>query len=786
MKRSEYNIKEIENKWKKRWKDENLYRTDITSKKNKYYVLDMFPYPSGAGLHVGHIKGYSATDIVARYKRLKGFEVLHPMGWDSFGLPTENFAIKTGKNPKIVTEENTNEFKKELINSGVGIDWDREITTSDPDYYKFNQIIFLKLYKKGLAYKKKSPVNWCPSCKTVLSNEQSVGGICERCGSKIEIKNIDQWFFKITDYADRLLNDNKNLDWPESTKKMQEKWIGKSIGVKIKFKLKGLDKSISIFTTKPETIYGTTFIALAPENKSLDNLFDSNTKKAISEYRKDLTPQSEVERKKDVKTGVFTNLYAINPTNNELIPIWVADYILMEYGTGAIMGVPAHDKRDMLFAQKHNIKIEYVLNEKKPYEKSIMIKSDYKGMNVSEARKNIVESIKDAEWTTQYKLRDWLISRERFWGTPIPIIYCKNCGEVPVDEKDLPVLIPDDIDDYRPTGKPPLEKSKKFTNVKCPKCKGNAKREAKTMDTFVDSSWYFLRFIDNKNTKSIGNKEYINHWLPVDLYIGGNEHAVGHLLYSRFITKFLYDEKILNFDEPFTKLRHQGLIYGEDKRKMSKRWGNVVTLKFAIEEYGADAIRMYEMFMAPFKQYSSWETRSIIGINKFLTRIWNMQYIISKSKNNEEDFLTNELIKTIENNIEKGKYNICVSEYMKYVNRVEELNSITKENLEKFLIILSPYAPFITEEIWEKIGNTYSIHKSKWPEILNIENKNTHILIPIQINGKFRGEIYIEKDSPEEIVLNKVLDDNKLKEKIKDNEIKKVIYIKNKILNIVI
>ncbi len=786
MKRSEYNIKEIENKWKKRWKDENLYRTDITSKKNKYYVLDMFPYPSGAGLHVGHIKGYSATDIVARYKRLKGFEVLHPMGWDSFGLPTENFAIKTGKNPNIVTEENTSEFKKELINSGVGIDWDREITTSDPDYYKFNQIIFLKLYKKGLAYKKKSPVNWCPSCKTVLSNEQSVGGICERCDSKIEIKNIDQWFFKITDYADRLLNDNKNLDWPESTKKMQEKWIGKSIGAKIKFKLKDLDKSISIFTTKPETIYGTTFIALAPENKSLDNLFDSNTKKAISEYRKNLTPQSEVERKKDVKTGVFTNLYAINPTNNELIPIWVADYILMEYGTGAIMGVPAHDKRDMLFAQKHNIKIEYVLNEKKPYEKSIMIKSDYKGMNVSEARKNIVESIKDAEWTTQYKLRDWLISRERFWGTPIPIIYCKNCGEVPVDEKDLPVLIPDDIDDYRPTGKPPLEKSKKFTNVKCPKCKGKAKREAKTMDTFVDSSWYFLRFIDNKNTKSIGNKEYINHWLPVDLYIGGNEHAVGHLLYSRFITKFLYDEKILNFDEPFTKLRHQGLIYGEDKRKMSKRWGNVVTLKFAIEEYGADAIRMYEMFMAPFKQYSSWETRSIIGINKFLTRIWNLQYITSKSKNNEEDFLTNELIKTIENNIEKGKYNICVSEYMKYVNRVEELNSITKENLEKFLIILSPYAPFITEEIWEKIGNTYSIHKSKWPEILNIENKNTHILIPIQINGKFRGEIYIEKDSPEEIVLNKVLDDNKLKEKIKNNEIKKVIYIKNKILNIVI
>ncbi len=782
-----YDFKKIESKWKNIWDKEDIYKTDIKSKKEKYYILDMFPYPSGSGLHVGHLKGYVGTDVYSRYKRLKGFEVLHPMGWDAFGLPTENFAIKTGKDPYIVTEENVLEFKKELINAGISFDWNREINTSNSNYYKFTQLLFLKLYKKGLAEKKRASVNWCPSCKTVLSNEQSIGGVCERCDSKVEIKVIDQWYFKITKYIERLLEDSKDLQWPISTKKMQEKWMGKSEGVEISFKIDNKDIDIKIFTTKPETIYGVTFIVIAPESPLINQLTDKEHKDIVDKYIKNITPQSEIDRKKDVKTGVFTGSFAINPINNEKIPVWIADYVLMEYGTGAVMGVPAHDKRDLLFAKKHNLKIEYVIQENKSdYKKSEIIIGPYKGQLVNDAREKIINDTPSAIKKTEYKLRDWSISRERFWGAPIPIIYCKHCGEIPVNEEDLPVLLPTDIKDYAPTGIPPLSKSEKFMNTKCPKCGENAMREAKTMDTFVDSSWYYLRYIDPKNKKEIGNKEDINRWMNVDLYVGGSEHAVGHLLYSRFITKFLYDQKEVNFKEPFKKLKHVGLIYGEDKRKMSKRWGNVVTAKFALEEYGADTVRIYELFMGPFEQYAFWDTQSIMGIKRFLTRVWELQKIISLNNipSDSEIIATNTLIKNVDEYIEKGKYNLSVSEFMKYINKIEDIGSITNENLKKFLIVLSPYAPFITEEIYYNIGEEESIQKTLWPKIQKINIKETHIKIPVQINGKFRGEIYIKIDSSQEEVMDIVKKDTNLSKKI-DTKIKKIIYIKNKIINII-
>jgi leucyl-tRNA synthetase len=505
----------------------------------------------------------------------------------------------------------------------------------------------------------------------------------------------------------------------------------------------------------------------------------------VKNYIKNISPQSEIERKKDVKTGVFTGSFAINPINNNKIPIWIADYVLMEYGTGAVMGVPAHDKRDLLFATKHDLKVEFVLDENiKDYKQSKMIIGEYKGKYVEEVRDNIIKDIKGAKHKTEYKLRDWSISRERFWGAPIPIIYCDQCGEVPVKESDLPVILPDDITNYKPTGVAPLTKSDQFMNTKCPNCNGDAKREAKTMDTFVDSSWYYLRYIDPYNKNEFGNKDSLNKWMPVDLYIGGSEHAVGHLLYSRFITKFLYDEGYLNFSEPFEQLKHVGLIYGEDKRKMSKRWGNVITAKFVLDEYGADVTRLYEMFMEPFEQYAFWNTNAIIGVKRFINRVWKLQYIISEKEHPEETIATNKLIQKVDEYIKKGKYNLSVSEYMKYMNKIEELGSITKENFEKFLITLSPYAPFISEELFSILGHNESIHLSSWPQVQNNSIKETHITLPVQINGKLRGTIYIEIDSNEKTVLEKINKDDKLSQKIDLENIKKVIYVKNKIINI--
>ncbi len=783
MENKEYKHVIIEQKWKEKWFKNNLYKANDSNKRKKY-ILDMFPYPSGVGLHVGHIKGYTASDIVSRYYRMKGFEVLHPMGWDSFGLPTENFAIKHNKNPFIVTKENTKAFKRELINAGIGIDWDREINTSNKDYYKWNQWLFIKLYEKGLAYKKKSPVNWCPSCLTVLANEQVINGRCERCDSEVEIKNIDQWFFKTTKYAEKLIQDLKNIDWPNSTKTGQINWIGKSIGVKVKFQIFNSKQNIEIFTTKIETIYGVTFIAIAPESPLVGKIVQKEYKSNVQNYIKNIIPQKEIDRKKDVKTGVFTGTYAINPINNEKVPIWIADYILMDYGTGAVMGVPAHDERDREFSKIHKIKSVKVLD----YNTNTMLISQYKGENIQEIIDKIIKDLGlNAKRDIQYKLRDWLISRERYWGTPIPIIYCKNCGVLTVPEKDLPVLIPSDIKDFRPTGIPPLSKSKSFMRVKCPKCNGSAQREAKTMDTFVDSSWYYLRFTDPFNNKEFASKVNIEKWMPIDLYIGGEEHIAGHLIYSRFITKFLKDIKAMEFDEPFLKLRHPGMVYGEDGRKMSKRWGNVVSAEFAEKEYGADTIRLYEMFAGPLKKATTWSTSSIIGTRRFIERVWRLQYIIDQKKEStEEELITNSLIKNITQYIENGKYNLCVSEFMKYMNNIEKNESITENNLKTLLLLLAPFAPFITEELWEILKGEYSIHLQKWPSFnKNIKDLNQKITLPVQINGKLKGEIYIQKNLGKDEILSLILNTEKLQNKIKKEKIKNIIYIENKIINIV-
>jgi len=786
MTKKTYSHKQIEKKWAKRWFAQKIYKAKDFSKKPKYYVLDMFPYPSGAGLHVGHIEGYTATDIISRYKRMNGFEVLHPMGWDAFGLPTENYAIKTNQPPEKVTEENVNTFKSQIIRSGMGIDWGRELNTSSQDYYKWTQWIFLLLYKNGLAYKALSQVNWCPSCQTVIANEQVVNGKCERCDSSVESKKIEQWFFRITDYADRLIKDLEKVKWPESTKTNQINWIGKTSGVNIKFPLEKKPGHITVFTTRPETIYGTTFIALAPEYPNIGDFVISGQKKEVNRYLNRIIPQSLVDRKRGIhtKTGVFTGTYAINPSTMKRVPIWISDYVLTEHGTGAIMGVPAHDERDRNFADLKKIPVVSVFNKND----RLMI-GPYKGEKIHTAVPKIKRDLgKLVKETTMYKLKDWLVSRERYWGAPIPIVYCDTCGEQPVPEEQLPVLLPNDIQDYQPTGKPPLAKSESFMNTKCPRCGGNAIREAKTLDTFVDSSWYFLRFADAKNLSRFANRNKLDYWLPVDLYIGGAEHTHGHLLYSRFITKVLFDQGYLGVDEPFAQLKHPGIILGEDQRKMSKRWGNVVQPEQIAEEFGSDTLRLYEMFMGPLEQSKPWSHRSIIGVRRFIDKVWNMQSYVSDKQPTTEDLrLDNDLVKKVTNSIEKGKLNVAVSHFMIHVNKYREKGTISRRSLETFLLCFSPFAPFISEELWSAIGNEFSIHSQTWPKFNKTQDTQMEQTIPVDIDGKFRGSLVISKKTNlnESKLLQIAIRDEKLLKYINRNKIAKLIYIPHRVFSIV-
>lgn len=793
---SRFPHKEVELRWSERWYQDKLYRADDSSPKPKYYVLDMYPYPSGAGLHVGHVEGYTASDVVARFKRMNGFEVLHPMGWDAFGLPTENYAIETGRNPHDVTAENIAIFKAQCQKTGFSIDWDREIDTSKEDYYKLTQRLFLELFKTGLAYKDKAPANWCPDCQTVIANEQVVGGCCERCSSQVETKKIEQWFFKITDYADRLIGDLGQLDWPESTKIGQINWIGRSEGRNIRFSIIDGDlDDLTVFTTRPETLYGASFIAIAPEHPLVEKLVSDDQRESVDDYVSRIIPQTQIERKKTnrEKTGVFIGKYVQNPLTSKLLPIWVADYVLMDYGTGIIMGVPAHDERDKDFAEKHNLEIIPVVkpDEEHPNDtgKSVFVAGKYEGQRVEDAIEQLFRDLGDrSEQGVQYKLRDWLISRERYWGAPIPIIHCDQCGDQPIPIDQLPVLLPKDIEDYKPTGTPPLAKSEQFMEVSCPHCNGAAKREAKTLDTFVDSSWYFLRFADPHNPNAFANEDLLKRWLPVDFYVGGTEHTVGHLLYARFITKALYDLGYLKFDEPFTSLRHPGIVLGPDQRKMSKRWGNVINPEDVSDEFGSDTLRIYEMFMGPLDKSKPWNVRSVNGVRKFVDRVWRLQEKMGESVSENERQFTDTLIANVTTAVEAGKYNIAVSEFMKYVNKIEELGNISKASLENFLKCLAPFAPFITEEVWTRLGNQYSIHLEQWPKsVLTTSRHEVPKVIPVQINGKTRGLVEISPDftGTEEQLRQLIESEDKISSKIPDKPIQRIVYVPGKIINIV-
>jgi leucyl-tRNA synthetase len=822
----EYRPQEIEEKWQKVWEEKGVFHTPQRSEKPKYYALVMFPYPSGT-LHVGHVKNYVIGDIVARYKRMRGYNVLHPFGYDAFGLPAENAAIEKGIHPEEWTRKNISIIRKQVKRLGISYDWNREIATCDEEYYKWTQWIFLQLYKNGLAYKKKAAVNWCPKCKTVLANEQVKDGKCERCGTSVTIKHLEQWFFKITDYAERLLNDLEKLTgWPEHVKTMQRNWIGKSTGAEIEFPVEGSDTKIRVFTTRPDTLWGVTFMALAPESPLVEELVPDDRKEELQAFLERVKQQDRFKRTsvEAEKEGFFLGRYAVNPVNGEKVPIYVANYILMEYGTGAIMGVPAHDQRDFAFARKYGIPIKVVIKPvdgeldpdkmEEAYEgEGIMVNSGpFTGTPSKEGIEKVINWLEEkgiGKRSVQYKLRDWLISRQRYWGAPIPIIYCEKCGTVPVPEEDLPVRLPKDVE-FLPTGQSPLSFHEGFKKTKCPICGGEAQRETDTMDTFVDSSWYFLRYVNPHLDDKPFEPDDVNYWLPVDQYIGGVEHAILHLLYSRFITKVLHDLGYLNFDEPFTNLFTQGMIY-KDGAKMSKSKGNVVSPDDMIEKYGADTLRMYILFMAPPEKDAEWSDAGIEGVHRFIRRLWNTFYTILphvKEETVEGLSLTtpvekelrrklHSIIKKITEDIEGGfKFNTAISGLMELINHLNQYLSgvpedqwnrkLLREIAENLTLVLSPFAPHLAEEFWHELGQEGLVVQQSWPsydpKALEVEEME----IAIQINGKVRDKILVPVDISEEELKKMVMERERVKEYIDGKTVKKFIYVKGRIVNIVI
>ncbi|MDO8524478.1 MAG: leucine--tRNA ligase [bacterium] len=773
-----YEPDKIEPKWQKFWEKQELNKAQDFDKRPKFYCLDMFPYPSGAGLHVGHPKGYTATDIISRYKRMNGFNVLHPIGWDAFGLPAENYAIKTKVHPNESTHKNIAHFKEQIKSLGFSYDWSREIDTSSPEYYKWTQWFFLFLYENGWAYKAKASVNWCDSCQTVLANEQAQDGKCERCSSDVLQKDLEQWFFKITDFNEELLQGLEKIDWPEPIKIMQKNWIGKSEGYEIDFRIRNQESGIRVFTTRIDTIFGCTYLVVAPEHDIFKNQeLGIKNYEEVKDYVEMAKKKSERDRQADVKdkTGVkLEGIVAINPANNKEIPIFVADYVLSGYGTGAIMAVPAQDNRDYDFAKKFNLPIVEAPNTMEMAEKGI-------------AKKKI-----------NYKMRDWLVSRQRYWGAPIPIIYCEKCGEQPVPEKDLPVLLPTDVD-FVPTGESPLVKSKEFHKVKCPQCGGPARRESDTTDTFVCSSWYFFRYLDHKNKNEFADKKLIDYWLPVDLYVGGAEHAVLHLLYARFFTRALFKKGLIDFDEPFLKLRNVGLILAQGGVKMSKSKGNVINPDDIVKEYGADTLRIYEMFMGPFDQAIAWDTNSIKGARKFLDRVYGLNSKKQETRNKQIpnsklEKLLNKTIKKVGEDIEAMKFNTAISALMILLNEIEKEKEIPQNVFEKFLLLLAPFAPHIAEELYSGIKNQElgikregnSIFEEQWPKYDAALLKDEKVNIVVQINGKARGVVEVEAGADREQVSVIAKQDGKMSQWIKDKEIKKVIFVKDKLINFVI
>ena len=801
--RAPYNHKAIEQKWRSNWQQKPVNVND--GKKPKYYCLDMFPYPSGNGLHVGHWRGYVISDVWSRYKMLNGYYVIHPMGWDAFGLPAENYAIKMGVHPAKSTAENVANIKNQINDIAAIYDWDMEVNTTDPAFYKWTQWIFVKMFKEGLAYEKEFPINWCPSCKTGLANEEVVNGCCERCGAEVTKKNLRQWMLKITKYAERLLADLDRLDWPEKVKKMQTDWIGKSYGAEIDFAVDGHEERITVYTTRPDTLYGATFMVLAPEHALAASLATPDKKEAVEKYIYDASMKSNVDRLQDKeKTGVFTGSYAINPLNQAKIPIWLSDYVLADYGTGAIMCVPAHDDRDFAFAKKFDIPIIQVIakdgqeieemTEAYTEANGIMINSgEWNGMESASLKKeapHMMEKRGLGKATVNYKLRDWVFSRQRYWGEPIPIVHCPKCGNVPVPEEELPLQLPD-VDSYEPTGtgESPLAAIDEWVNCKCPACGANAKRETNTMPQWAGSSWYFLRYVDNHNDQELVSKEKADKYLPVDMYIGGVEHAVLHLLYSRFYTKFLYDIGAIDFEEPFHKLFNQGMITGKNGIKMSKSKGNVVAPDDLVRDYGCDSLRMYELCVGPPELDAEWDDRGIDGVSRFLKRFWKLALDSQEAKTAatpEMIKLRHKLIYDITQRLESFSLNTVVSGFMEYNNKLIEIakrsGGIDTETIETFLVLLAPFAPHVSEELWEIYGHDTSIFENRWPEADESAMKDDEIEVPVQINGKTRAVIRISADISKEAAIQAG------KEAVADKltgTIVKEIYVPKKIINIV-
>ena len=792
-----YNHKKIEKKWQRIWKKNNSAKIDKDDQtKQKYYVLDMFPYPSGDGLHMGHTESYTASDVFYRYKKMRGYAVLHPQGFDAFGLPTENYAIQTGIKPAEITRRNVEIYTKQMKNLGLNYDFDEKVITSEPEYYKWTQWLFGEFYKNGLVYKKTSKINWCDSCQTGLANEQVLAGKCERCGTEIVQKEIPGWFFKITDFADDLINDLDKVDWPEHTKKNQINWIGKSEGAKIVFKVKSqkskVDEEIEVFTTRPDTLFGATYVVLAPEHKLLTELKEQITNwTEVEKYIREAQRKTEMDRiEGKEKTGVkLEGVVAVNPANQEEIPIFVADYVLAGYGTGAIMAVPAHDERDFEFATKFGLEIkEVVLGgniKKEAYvgDGRLINSKQFDGMDSKEAKRKITKFV-GGELTSNYRLRDWSISRQRYWGCPIPIVYSPAGEARLIPEKYLPWKLPEDVD-FKPTGKSPLANSKELKKRTEEIFGEGWTPEYDTLDTFVDSAWYFLRYSDARNSKEFCSKARQKHWLPVDLYIGGAEHTYMHLLFARFFVKAMRKIGLLNFDEPFLKLRHQGMVLDKVGKKMSKSKGNVVNPDEMVERFGADTVRTYMLFAAPLEDDVIWNEENIVGVYRFLEKIWKMDVSQKNESSGATRKILHKTIKKVGRDIADLKYNTAISEMMKFVN-VTRQASPAQADFEKFLKILAPFAPHITEELWEDLGHSNSIHLEKWPEYEeDLAKDKTHI-IAVQINGKVRAEIEVEDGATEEEVKEKVFSDARVQKWIGDKDIKKNIYVENKILSVVL
>ena len=814
---SKYSTK-IDEKWQKIWEENETYKFDPNKPGKKLYTLEMFSYPSGAQLHAGHWFNYGPTDSWARFKRMQGYNVFQPMGFDAFGLPAENYAIKTGIHPQDSTLKNIETMEKQLKSMGAMFNWENEVVTCLPDYYKWTQWLFLQLYKKGLAYRKKAPVNWCPSCNTVLANEQVIDGECERCGSLVTKKDLTQWFFKITDYADELVDKLDELDWPEKTKAMQKHWIGRSYGAQVTFKVKDSDLQFDVFTTRVDTLNGVTYVVLAPENKLVDQLTTPENKEAIEKYKEEAAKQSDIERQSSSKekTGVFTGSYAINPINGKVVPIWISDYVLATYGTGCVMAVPAHDERDFAFATKFNLPIERVITDKignepeLPFcEHGILVNSGkFDGLTTDEAKKAIVEELekdKLGAMKVNFRLRDWLVSRQRYWGAPIPVIYCDDCGIVPVPEKDLPVKLPYNVE-FAPDGKSPLAKCEEFVNTTCPCCGKSAKREVDTLDTFVCSSWYYLRYPDNKNAEAPFDPEKINKMLPVDKYVGGPEHACMHLLYARFITKALRDMGYLKFDEPFKSLTHQGLILGPDGLKMSKSKGNTISPDDYIKQYGADVFRMYLMFGFAYTEGGAWSDDGIKSVSKFVDRIERLletsREVINSKENTkttidaaekELNFWKHTAIKGVTEDTDKMQFNTAIARLMeltnalsKYLQETVKNPEFLKETITDFIKLLAPFAPHFAEEEWSLLGNNSTVFNERLPEFDPSALIKDEVEIAIQVNGKIKAKIMIPSNLDEEGIKCAALENEHIKENTEGKNIVKVIVIKGRLVNIVV